>query len=459
MKIILLSGGSGKRLWPLSNGSRAKQFLKMMCNENGVEESMIQRIWRQLARAGLAESSYIATGKSQTNFIQSQIENIPPLIIEPERRDTFPAIALAAAYLLSVEKISLEEIVCVIPVDAYVEDSFFEAIKIFGHALTDSDASLALLGVKPTYPSDQYGYIVPVPNDELPHNTRTYDEVDFFIEKPDRDAATKLIKQGAYWNCGVFAFKLGYLLQYLTNNGIPFNYEELISQYCDIPKNSFDYEVVEKTNHIVVVPYKGMWRDLGTWNTISGIMNANIVGKGMIDNNSINTHLINELELPVVVAGISNSVVVASSDGILVADKMASGHLKEMIKDIDQRPMYEEKHWGHYRVLDYHKLGNGTEVLTKKINMIQGKNLSYQQHLKRQEVWTITGGEGELIIDGQLKHVKPGSVITIPAGTKHAVKAVTDLQFIEVQMGSQLSEEDIIRFQIEWSEIEIQNNG
>ncbi|MFX3624799.1 MAG: sugar phosphate nucleotidyltransferase [Ectobacillus sp.] len=450
MKLILLSGGSGKRLWPLSNDSRSKQFLKMLPNENGAKESMIQRIWRQLQTSGLAASSYITTGKSQVDIIQSQLGNELPLLIEPERRDTFPAIALAAAYLHSVRDASLDEVVCVLPVDAYVEDSFFQAIKQFEAVLADSNASLALMGVRPSYPSAQYGYIVPVEK----QRASSYVTVRRFVEKPNEETAAALMKQNALWNCGVFAFKLGYLLQLLHDKGIPAQYEALLQQYSRLPRRSFDYEVVEQTEHIAAIPYDGIWHDLGTWNTLTGKFNTNIIGKGTMSDDAINTHLINELELPVIIAGISNGIVVASHDGILVADKSASSQIKELTGHLGQRPMYEEKRWGCYSVLDYSKLEDGNEVLTKRLKILAGKNLSYQMHLKREEVWTIISGEGEFIIDGKFKHVKPGDVIHIPVGAKHGARAISDLECIEVQMGSELVEEDIVRIHMKWEDIE-----
>ncbi|MDF2082842.1 sugar phosphate nucleotidyltransferase [Bacillus pseudomycoides] len=451
MKLILLSGGSGKRLWPLSNDSRSKQFLKVLRDENGNVESMIQRIWRQICSVGLENSTYIATNKSQTDIIQSQLSDDPPLIIEPDRRDTFPAISLAATYLHSVLNVNLDETVCVMPVDAYVEDSFFKTLLNFENVLTDSEATLALIGVQPSYPSEQYGYIVP--NNPRPSFPSLYMKINHFIEKPDQDTASNLINEHALWNCGVFAFKLGFLIQHLSDIKAPLQYEQLTKQYFTLPQKSFDYEIVEKCSHIVAIPYKGAWRDLGTWNTLSEIIETPIVGKGMVSDSSCNTHLINELNLPVIVAGLSNSIVVTSPDGILVADKSQSGQIKEFIKCYTQRPMYEERRWGWYRVLDYSKLSGGNEVLTKRLKILADKNLSYQMHCKRQEVWSIISGEGEIIIDGIFKQVKPGDVIQIPVGTKHALRATSDLEFIEVQMGSELIEEDIVRIYMTWEEI------
>ncbi|WP_426980557.1 sugar phosphate nucleotidyltransferase [Bacillus pseudomycoides] len=453
MKLILLSGGSGKRLWPLSNDSRSKQFLKVLRDEDGNPESMLQRIWRQIRSVDLDNSTYIATNKSQTDIIQSQLSDDIPLIIEPDRRDTFPAISLASVYLHSVLNVSLDETVCVMPVDAYVEDSFFKTLLHFENVLTYSAASLALIGVQPSYPSEQYGYIIPNINHSSPL-TSSYMEVDHFIEKPDHDTARKLINEHALWNCGIFAFKLGFLIQYLADTKIPLQYERLTKQYFNLPKRSFDYEIVEKCSPIVVIPYKGAWRDLGTWSTLSEIIETPIVGKGMISETSYNTHLINELNLPVIVAGLSNSIVVTSPDGILVSDKSQSGQIKEFIECYAQRPMYEERRWGWYRVLDYSKLSAGNEVLTKRLKILADKNLSYQLHCKRQEVWSVISGEGIIVIDGEFKTVQPGDVIQIPVGTKHALKATSDLEFIEVQMGSELIEEDIVRIYMTWEEIE-----
>lgn len=449
MKIVLLSGGSGKRLWPLSNDSRSKQFLKVLENEDKVMESMVQRVWRQITKADLADSTYVATGKGQTDMIYSQLGSDAPIIVEPERRDTFPAIALAATYLYSIEGVSLNEIVTVLPVDPYVENQFFNKIKELGPILEQSEAEIALIGVKPTYPSEKYGYIVPA---KLTSN-EFYSKVSHFTEKPREDQAKILIEQDALWNCGVFAFKLDYLINLLIEKGLPIQYDEMVKNYGNLNKISFDYEVVEKANHVVVTSYEGYWKDLGTWNTLTEEVGSYLIGNGIISDDSLNTHVVNELDIPVTVIGLSNIVVATSPDGILVSNKSSSPRIKEIMKNVEHRPMYEERRWGWYKVLDYSKLADEKYVLTKRIRILSGKNSSYQLHHKRSETWTIISGEGELVLNEKLIHVKAGDVIQIPIRSRHSIRALMDLEFIEVQTGSELVEEDNIRLCMEWDEI------
>lgn len=450
MKLVLLSGGSGKRLWPLSNDSRSKQFLKVLENAEGQKESMVQRVWGQLSSVGLSQSSVVATSKAQVDMIQNQLGYEVPLIVEPERRDTFPAIALAATYLYSVMGVSTQEVIVVLPVDPYVENTFFHRVKELEKALILSNADLALMGVEPTYPSSKYGYIIP---DAKLDDENKIIKVSHFREKPTEEQAEQLIRQNALWNCGVFAFKLDYIISLLIEKGFPIQYESLIKQYSNLPKISFDYEIVEKANHIVAIPYDGYWKDLGTWNTLTEEMATNVIGKAIIDEKSNNTHIVNELDIPVAVLGLSDVVVAASADGILVSTKNDSPKVKDLIVDFDQRPMYEERRWGWYRVLDYTSFKEGTEVLTKRIGVKAGCNLSYQLHHQRKEVWTIIHGEGKFVLNDQLFDVKPGDVLSIPVGAKHAIKATTDLEFIEVQTGSNLVEEDIVRLCMTWDEI------
>ncbi|MFE3894661.1 MULTISPECIES: sugar phosphate nucleotidyltransferase [unclassified Priestia] len=450
MKLVLLSGGSGKRLWPLSNDSRSKQFLKVLEDKDQYLQSMVQRVWTQINNVGLADSTVIATGKSQEDMIKSQLDNQAGLIIEPCRRDTFPAIALAASYVYSVQKADLDEVIAILPVDPYVDDQFFTRVQDLEKVVQNSNAQLALIGVNPTYPSSKYGYIVPTSE----KSSSEYRRVNRFTEKPSEEQAASLIEEGALWNCGVFAFKLGYVISILEEKGMSTDYEELLKQYETLPKISFDYEVVEKTKDIVVLPYNGYWKDLGTWNTLTEEMATSQIGKGVISADSENVHLINELDIPVTVLGGSNLIVAASPDGILVSDKEASPRIKELVGEFENRPMYEERRWGWYRVLDYTKLEKGKEVLTKRIGIAEGKNLSYQLHDYRDEVWTIIKGEGEFVLNDDIRTIKTGDVIQIQAGDKHAVKAITDLEIIEVQTGSQLIEEDIVRLFMSWQEIE-----
>lgn len=454
MKLILLSGGSGKRLWPLSNSSRSKQFLKVLTNPVGELESMVQRILRQLDANQLLDSSYISTSKNQMEIIQNQIGNQIPLIIEPEQRDTFPAIALAVTFLYSVMDANLNDVMTVMPVDPFVEDQFFNKIKELEDVILESGMDIALIGVNPTYPSTKYGYIIPSKDELNQEESQAYIKVNGFKEKPTEDQAQQLIEQQhALWNCGVFAFRLGYILQQLEERGLPTQYDEMIQHYNRLPKISFDYEIVEKAEQIAVISYNGNWRDLGTWNTLTEEMQINFLGKGFMSTDCTSTHLINELDIPVVLLGATNMVVAASPDGILVSDKAQSHKIKEMAKETNQRPMFEEKRWGRYRVLDYKESADGIKVLTKRLYVSSGKNISYQYHHKRSEVWIVVAGEGEFVLNDKLSYVKTGDVITISVGDKHGIKAMKDLEIIEVQMGCELEEGDIVRLFISWDEM------
>lgn len=342
MNLVILSGGSGKRLWPLSNDARSKQFLKVLSDSSGKHISMVQKVWNQLKNNNLVENSVIATSYAQVDMIQNQLGSDVSIVTEPKRRDTFPAIALAAVYLYSVRGSDLNEVVGMLPVDSFVEDRFFNTVHDLESTLKSSGADLALIGVTPTYPSEKYGYIVPK---EISNNEE-YLTVDYFKEKPDKNTAKTLIEKCALWNCGVFAFKLSYIINMLKNKGLPTQYDELVENYHLLPENSFDYEVVEKSKEIVALEYDGYWKDLGTWNTLTDEMASAVTGKGEIAEGVKNSHIVNELDIPVTLIGIDNAVVASSPDGILVTDKESSQIVKDYTKKLLGRPMYEERRWG-----------------------------------------------------------------------------------------------------------------
>lgn len=450
MKLILLSGGSGKRLWPLSNDTRSKQFLKVLENKELEKQSMVQRVWEQLEATGLSKDALIATSKMQRDMIYSQINEEIPLIIEPDRRDTYPAIALASSYLHSVENISKDEIIVVLPVDPYVDNKFFQEVKKLEQVLLTQNVDLALMGVKPTYPSSKYGYIVP---ENKMNELSMSIQVEKFTEKPSEENAAKLINDGALWNCGVFAFRLDHILKTMEQNNLPTDYDDLLSVYSTLPKISFDYAVVEKTKKIVAIPYSGYWKDLGTWNTLTEEMATSQIGKGVISEDSSNTHLVNELDIPITIIGTNNLIVAASPDGILVADKESSPKIKDYIGQYDLPPMYEERTWGWTRTLDYAKYDEKTEMVTKRICIYADKNSSYHKHLLRDEVWTIIRGEGDLALNGRITRVKAGDIIHLPAGKEHGIKALTELEFIEVQTGLEITEEDFVRIHYKWEDV------
>lgn len=439
MNIVLLSGGSGKRLWPLSNDIRSKQFIKIF-KKPGTEdeyESMVQRVYRQIKKIDTDANVTIATSKTQVSAIQNQLQDNVGISIEPCRRDTFPAIALATAYLHDVMKVSEEESVVVCPVDPYVNDDYFEALKALGEQAQKGEANLVLMGIEPTYPSEKYGYIIPATKE----NTSM---VETFKEKPDAQTAKEYIEKGALWNGGVFAYKLGYVLN-RAHELIDFtDYHDLYEKYETLTKISFDYAVVEKEPKIQVQRFAGEWKDLGTWNTLTEAMEEDRIGEAILNETCDNVHVINELDVPVLCMGLKNVIVSASPEGILVSDKEQSSYIKPFVDQLDGQIMFAEKSWGSYRVLDVED-----ESITVKVTLNPGHRMNYHCHERRNEIWNIISGEGLVIVDGMEQPVKPGDVVTMQAGCRHTIIAKTELKVIEVQVGKEISVNDKKKFQLD----------
>ena len=430
MNIILLSGGSGKRLWPLSNDIRSKQFIKLFKDEQGEYESMVHRVYRQITTADPGAKVTIATSKTQVAAIRNQLGNQVSICVEPCRKDTFPAITLAVAYLKDELGVGLDEAVVVCPVDPYVENSYYEAIGKLEELVKADTANLTLMGIEPTVPSKKYGYIIPTEKSDV-------SPVKAFKEKPDKETAKQYIAQGAIWNAGVFAFRLSYLID-KAHSMIDFtDYRDLYSKYDTLTKISFDYAVVEKESSIQVMRYAGEWKDVGSWNMMSEVMADVTKGKVTLDDTCVNVNVVNELDIPILVMGCKDLVVAASGDGILVSDKERSGAMKPYVEAIESEVHYAEKSWGTYTVIDMQPTS-----MTVKVFLQAGKRMKYHVHELREEVWTIVSGKGRTVIDGMEQIVRTGDVVTIAAGCKHTLIADTDLNAIEVQIGDEITHMD-----------------
>lgn len=437
MNIILLSGGSGKRLWPLSNEVRSKQFVKLFKDGNNNYESMVQRVYRQITTVDPFAKVTIATSKSQASAIKNQLGEKVSICVEPCRRDTFPAIALAATYLYDELNVSGDEAVIVCPVDSYVDNTYYEAVGSLWELAEAGGANLTLMGIEPTYPSEKYGYIIP-------ENGENISRVLEFKEKPDIETAKKYLEQHALWNAGIFAFKLSYLLSKI-HSLIEFeDYHDLFSKYVALKKISFDYAVVEKESSIQVLRYSGDWKDVGTWNMVGEVMDGATKGKVVLDECCENTNVVNELNIPILCMGCKNMVIAASNDGVLISDKERNGYMKPYVEKIETEARYAEKSWGTYTVMDVQP-----GSMTAKLSIRAGEHLSYHMHNSRKEVWTVTSGQGKAVIDNVEQIFRTGDVINIAVGCKHTVEALTDLDIIEVQLGEEISAGDKIKFPLE----------
>ena len=433
MNIVLLSGGSGKRLWPLSNDIRSKQFIKIFRMEDGSYESMVQRMYRMLREVDRDAVITIATSKSQVSSIHNQIGTDVGISVEPCRRDTFPAIALAASYLCHVQGVGMDEPVIVSPIDPYVDSDYFKALSKLSEHVASTDTHLSLMGIEPTYPSEKYGYVIPEDMGE-------FSPVSAFKEKPDKETAAEYIKQGALWNAGVFGFRLRYLLDKTEEILGTSDYRTLFDTYETLTKISFDYAVGEKETSIDVLRFSGEWKDLGTWNTLTEAMDEPVIGQGIINDTCKDVNILNELDMPIIAMGLKDVVIAASPEGVLVSDKEQSSYIKPYVDSLGGDVRYAEKSWGEFRVIDVED-----DSMTIRVTLTPGHEMNYHSHEYRDEVWTVLSGQGASNVDGEVRRVGPGDVIRIPAGARHMIHAFDTLRIMEVQLGADIRAADKIK--------------
>lgn len=335
MHLIMLSGGSGQRLWPLSGDVKAKQFLKLLKNEHGESESMVQRVYRQLQMVGNWDSISVVAGEQQEKELQEQLHDSVQFILEPERRDTLPAILLSCA-ALSSSGILDEEVIAVMPVDPFVDEDYFRCIQFAETVLKEQQVELVLLGAVPVKPSEKYGYIIPTEQKSDYKKYATF-SVNCFKEKPSLVQAQELMEQGALWNCGVFVLKLHYIKEIAKElyDITDFSYENIYQNFSQFERISFDYAVVEKAKNIKVVKYEGEWKDLGTWETLTEEISQKVSGKAVLDDLCQNVCIVNETDIPVIAMDMQDVVIAVSKKGILVTNKGQSYRLKEMIQKLN----------------------------------------------------------------------------------------------------------------------------
>lgn len=328
MKLVLLSGGTGTRLWPLSHPSCPKQFIRLFHDDHGNPESILQRNIRLLRSLGMSEHTWISSVSAQHELLQEQLPEEIPVILEPEGRDTFPAIALVCSYLYTEQRLSQDEVIVFCPADLYVDDTFFKEIQDLQSTVDWSHSPVVLVGVEPEAPLEKYGYIIP----DSPDFSRKVNFVKQFVEKPDAELARACLARHALWNSGVFMFSLGFLMQYLEDNGYPTQYKQLVQQYSRLPKISFDYAVLEQYDNLVVAKYSGTWRDIGSWEQLMQVLECTQIGTHIVTYQSEGSDVLNTSDLPMMVIGVSDLLIVASNHGILVADKSKADIVKMFLQ-------------------------------------------------------------------------------------------------------------------------------
>ena len=467
---IIMCGGYGTRLWPLSRKSFPKQFTKILSEQSLFQQTVLRTIGFEYSNPTIVTCSdyrFIATEQL------AEIE-IKPLatLIEPEAKNTAPAILAAAIYIYQMDS---EATLLIMPSDHVIND-----INLFKSAANkvrpySEIGNIITFGIKPNFAHTGYGYLEL--SDENGTNIDNPTLINRFIEKPDIEAASKMFLSNKYlWNSGIFMFKARTIidafnlheplmselvLKSLTNSKIDLGFTRLDSKYwSQIIPNSIDYAIMEKVDNIVAMPYKHHWTDLGSWEAVWDEMGKDANGNAVSNNantlDCTNTLLRSESEdLEIVGIGLDDIIAIATKDAVIVAKKNDSQRVGEAVKLLNknskkQAEQFPIKHrpWGWYE-----SLSCGDNFQVKRICIKPMSSISLQSHSKRAEHWIIVSGTAKVTIGDDIKIMSANQSIYIPIGEKHRIENNNDIEviLIEVQTGDYLGEDDIIRYKDEYS--------
>lgn len=448
MKAIVLAGGSGTRLWPLSRKNYPKQLLKL-----NAEKSLLQQTVERLLKIIPPDDIIIVTNDKYKFHVKSELAGFSNVVVEPESRNTAAAIAVGIKYC--VEKLGCkgDEVISVLPSDHVIEpvERFMEYIKQSekiakgGHIVT--------FGIKPTRPETGYGYIkVGVKNEG-------YYKVEKFTEKPDIETAKHYVNSSSYyWNSGIFAFRVDLIIEEFKRhipeigNLFDISFDELISRFTEMPNISIDYAVMEKSDKLVTLPMELLWNDIGSWDSLFDLMDkdgdGNVKTGDAIMIDTKDTMVIGDKRL-IVTIGLEDCLVVDTADALLISKRGHSQKVKDFVNNIDNRKEVLEhvttyRPWGSYTVLE-----EGPRYKIKRIVVNPGEELSLQMHHHRSEYWVVVKGTARVTIGDKEIFIHENESAYVPKSTLHRLKnpGKIHLELIEVQNGEYLGEDDIVRIE------------
>lgn len=464
MKILLLAGGRGTRLWPLSRVEYPKQFLKL-----SKDKSLFQSTLERMLGIAKQEDIFILTSSDLVDTVHQELREIAfpyreNVLVEPEQKNTMPAILLALKYLKECKAVSDDEAIMVCPCDHHIEpqEKWHEAIVKALKLLDDSN--LLLFGCEPHYPATGYGYLKK--GSKIKGQEAFY--LESFKEKPSLDLAQRFIQDGSYlWNSGVFAFKLEKMMQAISEHVTevkPYlneTYKEFCKNFSKLPSISIDYAVMEKIQGAVLYPLSISWSDIGTWDRLHEILpkddNGNVKRGEVLDIDTKNSLIMTEKRL-VSTIGLEDMLIVETADVIFISKLEHSQRVQEVVANLQKSNKRQVtshlttyRPWGYYTILE-----EGPRYKVKKIVVNPGQSLSLQMHYHRSEHWVVVAGVAKVVIGQKEELVHENESIFVPKGSLHRVSnpGKVLLEIIEAQVGEYLQEDDILRFEDIYSRME-----
>jgi mannose-1-phosphate guanylyltransferase/mannose-6-phosphate isomerase len=452
MYTLILAGGKGTRLWPLSRELMPKQFIRFF---NG--NSLFQMTVRRALLLSSPDEIYVVANREYKFRVLDDLSDIgvkvpeDNILLEPRGRNTLPAIYWGVK---TVNERKGKSKILVLPSDHYIDpnENYVRAVRE-GEGIADE--YIVTFGVKPTRPHTGYGYIKP--GEKLKSGFR----VDEFREKPDEERAKIYLSQGYLWNSGMFLLDTDLFMEEVRRM-IPsvaeaFSSSDLEGAYESVPDISIDKGLMERTDKAAVIPLDVSWSDLGGFNSLYEILGKDEMENAFrVNSNGSYIQLRSSGNLVITerltaIVGVSNLVIVDTGDALLVADRKEDQGVREVYEELirrgDERALIHRtvyRPWGSYTVLE-----NGDRYRVKRITLLPGRRLSLQRHYNRSEHWVVVRGTAKIIIDGEERVLRPGESTFIPMGSVHRLEnpGKIDLEVIEVQIGDYLGEDDIERLE------------